>query len=115
MAALQYDMQINQGETWSITFPVLDASGTPLVVDGWTARAQIRKYATTTGTPLFEWSTTIGNLTCAGTAVTLRLTPTDTATWSWGTARYDIELSDPGGHVTRLVEGKVLVDPEVTR
>lgn len=114
MAALKYDMRINQGETWSIAFPVLDANGIPLTVNGWTARAQVRQYTTSPGT-LFEWSTAIGNATVAGTTVTLRLTPADTATWFWGSALYDIELSDPSGNITRLVEGKVLVDPEVTR
>lgn len=113
MTALKYDMQINQGETWSITFPVFDSTGNPLTVDGWTARAQIRQETTSPGV-LFEWSTALGNMTVAGTTVTLRLTPVDTATWYWHIGLYDIELSDPGGNITRIVEGNVIVDAEIT-
>lgn len=114
MAALEYDLTINQGETWSISFPVMDGTGAPLAVAGWTARAQIRLYKHSV-TPVFEWNTTRGNALCAGTSVTLNLTPTDTATWAFDKALYDIELTDPQGGVTRLAEGRVLLNAEITR
>lgn len=114
MAALIYDMVINQGETWSISFPVMDGAGAPLAVAGWTARAQIRLHKQST-TPVFEWNTTIGNAVCAATSLQLFLTPTDTANWLFDKALYDIELTDPQGGVTRIAEGKILLNAEITR
>lgn len=115
MAALEYDLVINQGETWSIAFPVMDGAGAPLVVDGWTARAQIRQYVHDL-VPLFEWNnTTVDNAIVAGVSVQLLLTPTDTASWGFNTALYDLELTDPEGNVTRIAEGKVLLKAEITR
>lgn len=115
MAALNYDLLINQGETWSVAFPVMDGAGDPLVVNGWSARAQIRVYVHDT-VPLFEWnSTTLDNAVVSGTSVVLHLDPVDTANWSFKSALYDIELTDPDGAVTRLAEGKVYLKPEITR
>lgn len=115
MAALEYDMTINQGETWSIAFPVLDGAGDPLPVDGWHVRAQIRLYKNS-ATPAFEWNnTSLLNAVVAGTSVQLRLTPADTALWKFEHALYDVELTDPQGGVTRIAEGRVLLKAEITR
>ena len=35
--------------------------------------------------------------------------------WTWLIARYDVELTNPGGIPTRLLQGAVIVDPETTR
>lgn len=115
MAALEYDLVINQGETWSIAFPVLDGAGAPLLVDGWHVRAQIR-LNTNSPTPVFEWNnTTVDNAIVSGFSVQLLLTPLDTALWAFNTALYDLELTDPEGNVTRIAEGKVLLKAEITR
>lgn len=114
MAALEYDLVINQGETWSIAFPVMDGAGAPLVVDGWHARAQVRP--TISSAAVFEWNnTTAANAIVSGTSVQLKLDPRDTVYWAFATALYDLELTDPQGGITRIAEGKVILKAEVTR
>jgi len=71
MTALQYAIQLNQGETSSLIFPVIDQYGTPVSVAGWTGKSQIRACD---GAPavLYEWSAAHSNITVSGTSVTLR-------------------------------------------
>jgi hypothetical protein len=114
MAALQYDLPINQGETCSFTFPVFDGSGDPLTVDGWTAKAQIRRYPHSV--PVFyEWSADNNNIVVSGTSVTLQLPAADSASWTWNNGYYDLYLYDPDSTPTRIAEGAVRVSSEVTR
>jgi hypothetical protein len=113
---LRYDLCVNQGETRSFLFPVLDGTGEPLPVDGWSARSQVRQPSLSAGvTPDFEWSTAVGNAVVAGTSVTLKLAPADTMAWNFCRARYDLILTDPSGDVTRLAEGDVILSAAVTR
>ena len=42
MTALKYNIRLNQNETSSLIFPVLDEFGAPVNITGWTAEAQIR-------------------------------------------------------------------------
>ena len=65
MTALHYTLKLNQGETSSLIFPVLDEFGAPVTITGWTAKAQIRS-APGIPTVLYEWSATNGNIPVAG-------------------------------------------------
>jgi hypothetical protein len=111
---LSFDLRINQGETYRLSIPVLDQSGNPVALSGMTARGQIRSYASST-TVLYEWSTVAGNLALNGSDVVITVPAVASSAWVWRTAAYDIELVDGSGNVTRLVEGHVVVQPEVTR
>lgn len=109
---LWFDLAINQGETTSIIFPVIDQNGQPVNVTGWTARAQIRE---TELTPvLYEWSAANSNITVSGTSVTLSVPAATSAVWMWTAGRYDLELTDTRGSVYRIAEGKVHVSPQMT-
>jgi hypothetical protein len=114
MAALQYDLPINQGETCSFTFPVFDGAGDPLTVDGWTAKAQIRRYPTSV-IVFYEWSAANQNIVVSGSSITLQLSAADSAAWTWNNGCYDLDLTDPDSNVTRIAEGAVRVSSEVTR
>lgn len=113
MTALKYEIKLNQGETSSLIFPVLDEFGAPVNVTGWTGKAQIRS-APGIPTVLYEWSATAGNLTVAGTTVTLRVAATDSAAWTWCSGVYDLILTDINSNVYRIAEGPVVVDPAIT-
>lgn len=109
---LYYPLVIKQGESWGESFPVLDATGRPVTVDGWTARGQIRR---TADDPLLhEWSATFSNLVVSGTTVAISLPLATTRAWTWRKANYDLELTDPAGNTYRLAEGPVRVIPEIT-
>lgn len=111
---LRFDLRINQGETFRLAVPVLDEDGEPVALSGMSARGQIRSHAAAP-TALYEWATTAGNLALDGDDVVLTVPAAASAAWTWRTARYDLELVDTGGFVTRLIEGHVIVHPEITR
>lgn len=82
---------------------------------GYSARMQVRKgYA---GTDLLLSLTSSSGITLGGAAGTISILVTDTVTSSLpsGVWRYDLELVAPTtNYVTRLIEGKFIVTPEVT-
>jgi len=111
---LQYHLRINQGETFQVAIPVLDANGADVSLSGMTARGQIRTHAADP-TVLYEWSAGANNLAFSGNDVVITVPAATSSLWTWRTAAYDVELTDGSGNVTRLVEGHVIVHPEITR
>jgi len=117
MAAGKLKLAIEQGATFRklLTYK----AGTPAVavnLTGCTARMQIRS-AITSPTVLVNLTTENGGIVLGGTAGTIELIITDTATAAitWTTGVYDLEIVFPSGDVRRLVYGTVTVSPEVTR
>ncbi len=113
MTALRYTVALNQGETSSLIFPVIDQYGAAVNITGWTGKAQIRT-APHVPTVLYEWSATAGNLTIGSNSVTLRVAAADSSAWTWCVAVYDLILTDLSGNVYRIAEGEVHVDSAVT-
>jgi hypothetical protein len=112
--ALRYDLRINQGETFQLAVPVLDANGSPVSLSGMTARAQVRSYVQSAA-PLYEWSTTNGNLAFDGNDVVLTVPASASSAWTFRTGQWSLELVDTNSDTTLLVEGYVIVHPEITR
>lgn len=115
MATLTFPLNINQGEAWSVTFPVIDANNNPMNVTGWTAKAQIR--GAPGETVLYEWSAANSNITVSGTTVTISLTGAVSAAWTWIgiNAEYDLYVTNLSGQPYRIAQGPVIVSPEVTQ
>lgn len=112
--ALQYHLRINQGETFQLYIPVFDDNNAPLALSGMSATGQIRTHAAAP-TPLYAWSTVANNLALYTNNVVLTVPAATSTAWTWRTGQYDVELTDTNGIVTRLVEGHVIVHPEITR
>lgn len=113
----RYDMTVYQGATFNRVFTW--QVGTPAAnvnLTGYTARMQLRSNPAAT-TSVLELTTTNGRISLGGSAgtVTLALTPTETAALPADQYAYDLELIAGNGEVTRLLEGFVTVDAEVTR
>jgi hypothetical protein len=111
---LRYDLRINQGETFQLSIPVFDSEGDPMPVSGMIARAQVRAYANAPAV-LHNWSLTDDNIALVDNNVILKVPAAVSAAWTWRTGRWDVELVDGAGAVTRLAEGFVIVHPEVSR
>lgn len=111
MAALRYDLLIEQGSTYRRSVPVLDDTGAPLDVTGWSVRGQIR-LTHDSPTTVYDLGP---HLTVTGTAVELVIPAEASSAWVWRWGVYDVEIVDPGGSPTRLIQGSVGVSPEVTR
>lgn len=116
MAAGQYDITCEQGATFLRTMKWLDENEAPIDLTGYSALMHVRTThkATTTIVTLSTAQGTIVLEPSTGT-IQLSLSATQTAALPTGKAVYDLELTSSGGVVTRLLEGKFVVTPEVTR
>jgi FlaG/FlaF family flagellin (archaellin) len=109
------DFLIPKGSTFSriLTWKV---SGSPVNLTNYTARMQARTSAIS-GTAVIDMTTANSKITLGGTAgtITLNLSAAETAAITQTSLAYDLELVSAGGVVTRLVEGQIVLTPEVTR
>lgn len=114
MAASTLDLLIEQGTTWSYVLKLTDPEGAAVDLTAATAKMQVRDKAG--GFILVvELSTDNSRIAIDGAqgTITLNLTDGETRGLKGGTYAYDLELTQ-GSTVTRLVQGRVVVSPEVT-
>lgn len=116
MAAGEYDITVEQGATFSRVLTWKNSSGTAYNLTGYTARMKA-KANYSSANAIVELTTENGRIALGGAAgtVTLTISAADTAALSATTGVYDLELISGGGAVTRLVQGKFTVSPEVTK
>ena len=116
MPAGSYDILIEQGATFIRDIVWKDSMGVPVDVTGYTARMQLRAQKSSTEI-LLSLTTENGCITMGSTdgKVHLEIPAETTATYSARRAVYDLEMIDPEGIVTRLLEGGVELSMEVTR
>jgi hypothetical protein len=114
MKAGVYDLTVEQGTTWSIQITWKDEDEDPINLTGYTARMHIRPNQKST--TKVELTTENGRIALGGAAGTITLTIPVTETRKLTQdGIYDLEVISGGGLVTRLLEGRVDVTPEVTR
>jgi hypothetical protein len=107
--AAKVDLNIDQGASFSYSINLKDSAGMPLNLTGYTGNAQLRtSYSANT------YTTMDVSITEATGLVLLSMNAATTATLSRTRYLYDVELHHSGA-TTRLVEGFVNVDLNVTR
>jgi LEA14-like dessication related protein len=113
--AVSYNTVIDQGATWYLTVTYENPNGTPINITGYTAALQLRSLPSDAVAVLSL--TTGSGITITGATGTVAITATATQTRAIdeGTYYYDLEITSTLGVVTRLVQGQVVVSPEVTR
>lgn len=109
------DFLMPKGSTFTRTL-TWKISNSPVNLTSYTARMQART-SHISGTAVLTLTTENGKITLGGTAgtITLSLTAAETAAITQSSLAYDLELVSAGGEVTRLVEGQIVLTPEVTR
>lgn len=114
MAAYQ-ELLIEEGADWSDEVLLVDASGEPVDLAGYTARSDIKRSADDS-TVLIEMSTDNGRIviTPSTGAVLRRLTAAETTGLTWRNAVHDLMVIDATGVVTRLSAGPVLYSQAIT-
>ena len=106
------ELILDQGSTFNYKLNlVYDANNNPMNLSSYTAQSQLRKS--------YYTANASGNLTCSitGTSngeITLSMTSANTANLEPVKHLFDVELI-LGSTVTRIVEGTILVTPEVTK
>jgi len=91
-------------------------NGTPVNLFGYTARMQVREI-TKSANVMLSLTTENGGIVLGGSAGTINLIASAAATTAMYAKEYvyDIELVSASGTVYRIIEGKFIVTPEVTR
>jgi hypothetical protein len=109
MATIQ-NLYIDQGTTYSLTITVSDQNGDAKILTDYTVRGQLRKS---------YYSSTSTSFTAEATSpldgeITISLTATQTSALKAGRYVYDIEI-ESDEETLRVLEGIVVMNPEVTR
>lgn len=111
------ELEVKQGATFRVVFAWEDADGVPVSLTGLSARMQARP-SHRSDEVLLDLTEGAGlTLDHAAGEIRVEIPATTTAALSRTVAVFDVEvfdLADPD-EVTRLVEGRLRVSPEVTR
>lgn len=110
----KHNLTCPQGATFQRTL-TYRIDGVAVNLTSYSARMQVRQNAFAQSTVV---SLTSGNgITLGGAAgtITIAISATSTSSIPAGAYVYDLEIESAGGEVTRLLEGKFVVTPEVTR
>lgn len=107
----KYNIVAEQGATFNFNFRV-ETDGTPWNLSGYTFAMQVRRSTSSSTTLLNITSATMTNLGHVSVSIPASTMNTVAA----GRWVYDIELTaGSGGEVTRILEGRFIVTPQVTR
>ncbi|MPY47146.1 hypothetical protein [Streptomyces acidicola] len=109
LAAGEHDLHLEQGATFYQTY-TCGVGDSPMLWDGWSARAQIRSQAAESADLLLDLTP---YLTIAGNKITLQVPASVTENLTRN-GRWDLEMVK-GAWVVRLLNGAAIVSPEVTR
>ena len=111
MAAGTYNFILEQGATFTRTLTVQE-NNSAMNLTGYSVASKMRS--------THDSSTVVGTFTCtisnaSGCIITVAMTSSVTAAIEEGIYVYDLEITSGAGIVTRLLQGEVTVNPEVTR
>jgi hypothetical protein len=107
--AKKLNLTIDQGTTFSTSVTLTDEDDLPIDLSTYSGAAQFRKHYTSTNAVSFTVSLSNTGI------VTLRLNANQTSNVVAGRYVYDVEVTDDTGEVSRIIEGIVTVNPNVTR
>ena len=120
----QLDIEVKQGTTLQVSFPIEQSAGVPFNLTGYDARLQIRRSFGEAST-LLNATLSNGKLVLTSPAdgvVSLVLAPSDTSSIRFADRDdetldcvYDLELISPTGSVYSPVRGTLTLVREVTR
>jgi len=108
MPAGKYDLTIDQGSDFEISIAI-EEDGSSMDGTNYDARASLRSKIESATSTNFTASITTGGV------VTISLTNSQTAAMTAGSYVYDVEIFQGTALVTRILQGKATVTPEVTR
>jgi hypothetical protein len=126
MSAGRYDITLEQGATFDLPLRYRAPSGTAVDLTGYSAKMQVREAPASS--VFVEFNSTLtanGFIFLTGSAenredgangnLRIFMTAANSALLPRFAGRYDLELADSTGYVTRLLEGQFRVEPEITR
>ena len=111
MSAGTYNFILEQGATFNRILTVQE-NGSAMDLTGYSVASLMRS--------THDSSTVVGTFTCTisnatGGIITMAMTASVTGAIEEGIYVYDLEITSGSGIVTRLLEGEITTNPEVTR
>ena len=111
MSAGTYNFILEQGATFNRQLTVKD-DGSVMNLTGYSVASKMRS--------THDSSTVVGTFTCtisnaSGGIITVSMPSSTTAAIEEAIYVYDLEITSGAGIVTRLLQGQITVNPEVTR
>ena len=111
MAAGTYNFILEQGATFNRILTVKE-NNSAMNLTGYSVASKMRS--------THDSSTVVGTFTCtisnaSGGEITMSMTSSTSSAIEEGIYVYDLETTSGSGTVTRLLQGEVTVNPEVTR
>ena len=111
MAAGTYNFIVEQGATFNRILTVKE-NNSAMNLTGYSVASKMRS--------THDSSTVVGTFTCtisnaSGGEITMSMTSSTSSAIEEGIYVYDLETTSGTGTVTRLLQGEVTVNPEVTR
>jgi len=120
--AQTYNIHVDQGSTYTLTVTyTTSAAGVNVDLTGYEARMQVRLSTKEVATLASFTSSPVAGLEIVAPAtngeVKLTITSVQTAAYVFSNAVYDLEVFDASAppNVIRLIQGRFVVNPEVTR
>lgn len=117
MSAAIYNIIIDQGADWKVNLVYKDSTGAPIDLTGYTAKLQLRTTYDAASASL-TLSTGSGiTITPSTGNIAIHATATQTGadgSLVAGEYVYDLEIT-LAGEVTRVIQGRAIVRPQVTR
>lgn len=109
-----YNFEIDQGSTFTLPLTWNDAEGDPINLTGFAARMEVRSPNLV---DVFDEFTDGSGITLGGATGTIDVLfeSSDTSDYTWRNGVYDIKMTDPASVVTRIMQGAITVDPDVTK
>lgn len=114
MSSGRYDINIDQGATWSITLTIKHANKLPLNLTGYTGEGMIKK-TIDDPTALAEFVVTFPSPLEGKVSLYLSAETTAALDFNWGVYDFKIASPSPNSQVTRVLQGKVFLNKEVSR
>ena len=111
MAAGTYNFILEQGATFNRILTVKE-NNSAMNLTNYTVASKMRS-THDSGTVVGTFTCTISDATAGD--ITMQMTNSTTAAIEEGIYVYDLEITNSAGTVTRLMEGNITVNPEVTR
>lgn len=109
MAIIQ-NLYLDQGSTFSLNLDYIDTNKNPVNISGFSARAEFRSSYSTANSYVFTSNVIDAN----SGIINLSMPYNETANVKAGRYVYDVEIYN-GIIVTKIFEGLVVVNPEVTK
>ena len=105
------NLYIDQGSFYRTFITVSNTDGSVLDLTGYTVASQMRKSYQTSSS--YNFTASISNPTQG--RVRIELSSEQSRVIPAGKYLYDLEITAPTGEKTRVVEGIVLINPEITK